>query len=388
MKITGVKVWLVEGVKYNWTMLKVTTDTGHTGVGEATNWPGSPVVEAAARHVGERVIGLDPMRTDFIWTKLYRDLNWLGPYGASMCAISGLDMALLDLKGKVLGVPCYELLGGAFRNEIELYANYWFTGGEHTPEDYARQAREVVAAGFTGLKFDPFAHTNYLYGTDLNTNLALTQEDQDRAYEVTKAVREAIGPGLDMMIETHAMMNGQMAVRMAERLAPLGMTWYEEPAGPENASNLRALRDRLPGSVSICVGERHYTRHGFRPLFEQHVCDIVMPDITRCGGPSEMKRIATMAEAYNVLIAPHNPNGPLSTLASAHVCASIPNFFRCEFMKNDVAWRDEVLSHPLDIRDGKLFLSERPGLGVDLLEEELEKHPGVRKIDANKNYYV
>lgn len=388
MKITRVDVWLVEGVKYNWTLLKVHTDTGHTGVGEATNWPGSPMIEAAARHVGERVVGLDPLRTDFIWTKLYRDLNWIGPFGVSMCAISGLDMALLDLKAKVLGVPMYQLLGGAYRTSIPLYANYWFTGGDLTPESYARQARRVMDAGFNGLKFDPFAHTNYLYGTDLNTNLALSSEQQDRAVAVTAAVREAIGPNCDLMLETHAMLNGQMAVRMAERLAPCGMTWYEEPAGPENANTLRALRDRLPGDVSICVGERHYTRHGFRPVLEAHVCDIIMPDITRCGGPSEMKRIATMAEAYNVLVAPHNPNGPLSTLASAHVCASIPNFFRCEYMFNDVPWRDAVLTHPLDVRDGRLHLSERPGLGVDLVEEELLKHPGVRGLHERANFYV
>ena len=201
-------------------------------------------------------------------------------------------------------------------------------------------------------------------------------------------MREAVGPGFDLMIETHAMMNGQMAVRMAERLAPLGMTWYEEPAGPENPDTLRALRERLPGNVSICVGERHYTRHGFRPVLERHICDIIMPDITRCGGPSELKRIATMAEAYNVLIAPHNPNGPLSTLASAHVCAAIPNFFRQEFMFNDVPWRDEILSHPLDIQDGRLRLPDRPGLGVDLVEAALEAHPGVRAMDARPGFYV
>ncbi|MGH7944928.1 MAG: mandelate racemase/muconate lactonizing enzyme family protein [Opitutaceae bacterium] len=388
MKITDVKVWLVEGIKYNWTLLKVYTDTGHTGVGEATNWPGSPIIEAAARHIGERVRGFDPLRTDFVWTKLYRDLNWIGPTGASLCAISGLDMALLDLKAKACGMPMYQLLGGAFRTELPLYANYWFTGGGHTPEDYAQQARRVIAAGFTGLKFDPFAHTNYLYGSDLSTNLSLSLEQQQRAVAITRAVREAIGPGADLMIETHAMLNGQIAVKMAEALAPFGMTWYEEPAGPESAANLRALRDRLPGNVSICVGERHYTRHGFRPVFESHICDIVMPDITRCGGPSEMKRIATMAEAYNVLIAPHNPNGPLSTLASAHVCASIPNFFRCEFMFNDVPWRDTVVTTPLDIRDGRLHLSERPGLGVDLVEEEMAKHPGIRELTARPNFYV
>ncbi len=387
MKITDVKVWSVEGIKYNWTLLKVYTDTGHTGVGEATNWPGSPIIEAAARHVGQRVLGLDPMRTDFIWTKLYRDLNWIGPFGASMCAISGLDMALLDLKAKVLGVPMYQLLGGAYRTEICLYANYWFTGGGHTPEDYAAQIRKVKQAGFTGCKFDPFAHTNYLYGTDLKCNLTLDEEAQERAVAVSKAVREAAGPNFDIMIETHAMLNGQMAVRMAEKLAPIGMTWYEEPAGPETAETLRALRQRLPGNVSICVGERHYTRFGFRRVLEEHICDIIMPDITRCGGPSELKRIATMAEAYNVLVAPHNPNGPLSTLASAHVCAAIPNFFRQEFMFNDVPWRDTVIDHPLDVRNGHLYLSDRPGLGVDLVEEEMEKHPGVTDL-SRPGFYV
>ncbi len=388
MKIAEVKVWLVEGVKYNWTMIKITTDTGLSGVGEATNWPGSPIIRAAAEHVGERILGLDTLRTDFIWQKLYRDLNWIGPFGASMCAISGVDMALLDLKGKHYGMPCYELLGGAFRRNIRLYANYWFTGGDLSGPSYASQARRVKEAGFTGLKFDPFAHTNYLYGEDLETNLSLSPAQQDTAFEVTRAVREAVGPEFDMMIETHAMLNFEVAVKMAERLAPLGVTWYEEPAGPENADTLRAFRERLPSKVPICVGERHYTRHGFRPVLEKHVCDVIMPDITRCGGPSEMKRIATMAEAYGVLVAPHNPNGPLSTLASAHVCASIPNFFRCEYMFNDVPWRDAVITHPLDVRGGYLHLSDSPGLGVDLVEAELEKHPGITDLKGKPNFYV
>jgi galactonate dehydratase len=386
MKITDVKVWLVEGIKYNWTLLKIYTDTGHTGVGEATNWPGSPIIEAAAKHVGERIIGLDPMRTDFIWTKLYRDLNWIGPFGVSMCAISAVDMALLDLKGKVLGVPCYELLGGAFRKEILLYANYWFTGGDFAPEDYVRQAKAVSDAGFTGLKFDPFAHTNYLYGEDLSSNLSLTPGGQDRAYAITKAVREAVREQFDIMIETHAMLNFKTAIKMSQRLAELDIAWYEEPVGPESAETLKAIRERLDPSVSICVGERHYTRYGIRPVLEKQLCDIIMPDITRCGGPSEMKRMATMAEIYNVLIAPHNPNGPLSTLASAHVCATIPNFFRQEFMFTDVPWRDTVITHPIEVRNGHLILSDRPGLGVDLVEEEMEAHPGVREF--RKGFYV
>jgi galactonate dehydratase len=378
MKITEVKVWLVEGVKYNWTMLKIYTDTGHTGVGESTNWPGSQIVEAATKEIGQRIIGLDPMRTDFIWTKLYRDLNWVGPYGASMCAISGIDMALLDLKAKVLNVPMYELLGGQYRTEIPLYANYWFLGGGHNVKDYAEQAKKVKEAGFSGLKFDPFAHTNYFYGEDLSSELTLTRTQQDLAFNVSRGVRDAVGQDMDIMIETHAMLNFKVAVTMAERLAELDITWFEEPAGPESAKTLRAFRERIDPKVSICVGERHYTRHGIRDVLENHISDIIMPDITRCGGPSEMKRMATMAEAYSVLIAPHNPNGPLSTLASSHVCASIPNFFRQEFIFNDVPWRDTIISEPLNIVNGKMVLSKRAGLGVDLIEEEMEKHPGIR----------
>jgi galactonate dehydratase len=144
--IEEVKVWLVEGVKYNWTMLKVITDTGHTGVGEATNWPGSPIIEAAARHAGERIIGLDPMRTDFIWTKLYRDLNWIGPYGASLCAISGLDMALLDLKAKVLGVPMLRAAGRRVPHESSSTPT---TGSSapRTSRATTRGRRRVVEAG-------------------------------------------------------------------------------------------------------------------------------------------------------------------------------------------------------------------------------------------------
>lgn len=384
MKIEKVEVWLVEGIKYNWTMLRITADNGLTGVGEATNWPGSPLVYHAAQHLGERIIGEDPRRIDYIWTKLYRDLNWLGPTGVMMCAMSGIDMALLDMKGKMLGVPCYELLGGAFRKEILLYANYWFIKGGHNPEDYARQAKEVVDKGFTGMKFDPFAHTNYLFGDDLSTNLTLTPSQEDLAYNIVKAVRDAVGQDVLLAIETHAMLSMPTAIRMAERLAPLNLMWYEEPVGPESANTLKYIRQQT--AVPICVGERHYSRWGFRPVLEQQLVDYIMPDITRCGGPSEMKRIATMAETYNIMVAPHNPNGPLSTLASAHVCASLPNFFRQEFMFNDVSWRDEVISRPINVQKGHLILDDAPGLGVELVDEVMSAHPGI--TEPKPGFYV
>jgi galactonate dehydratase len=384
VKIEAVDAWLVEGVKYNWTLLRITDEDGVTGIGEATNWPGSQVVLAAVVDAGKRIRGLESRRIDFIWTKLYRDLNWLGPAGAAMCAISGIDMALLDLNARRRRVPLYDMLGGPIRTEIELYGNYWFLDGGHEPEDYARQAAETVAQGFTGLKLDPFAHVDYLYGDEVATNLVLSPARERLAVDIVRAVRDAVGPDVLLLIETHALLSAATAVRIAGLLEPFRIGWYEEPVGPENPAVLRDIRSRI--AIPISVGERLYTRHGIRPFLELQATDYLMPDVTRCGGPSELKRMAAMAEAYHVAIAPHSPNGPLSTLASAHVCASIPNFFRQEFMVSDVPWRDEVISRPIPLHDGHLVLDDAPGLGVELVDAAMAAHPGV--TEPRPGFYV
>lgn len=386
MKIDKVDVWLVEGIKYNWTLVKVRTNDGLTGVGEGTNWPGSPLIEAACRHVGERIIGEDPSRIDYIWTKLYRDMNWMGQAGPLLSAMSAVDIALWDIKGKRAGMPVYELLGGAYRTEIQLYANYWFLEGDGSPESYARQAKAMAAQGFSACKFDPFAHVNYLYGSDLSSNLSLTEEQKRLALDRLAAVQEALGPEFPIAVETHAMLNGPTAVEMAHRIADRGINcmWYEEPVGPEFVDEIAEIKRQI--RQPVCVGERLHSRFMCRPVLERHAADFLMPDVTRCGGISELKKIATMAESYNVPVAPHNPNGPISTIASAHVVASIPNFFRQEFMLIDVPWRDTVLDSPLPVRGGQFHLSEKPGLGVDLVEEEMARHPGV--VKAGPGFYV
>ncbi|MFN6046204.1 MAG: enolase C-terminal domain-like protein, partial [Verrucomicrobiota bacterium] len=221
MKITNTKTFLVEGLKYNWTLFKIETDSGIHGWGEATNWPGSPLVEAACKHVGDFIIGQDARRLDYLWTKVYRDMNWLGQAGPLLSAISAMDIALWDIKGKFAGMPVYDLLGGLYRKKVQLYANYWFTGGGHSPEDYARQAKETVAKGFTALKFDPFAHVNYWYGEDLSDNNGLTEKQKQLALDVVAAVAKAAGPEVAIAIETHAFLNGPTAVEMANRLAKL-----------------------------------------------------------------------------------------------------------------------------------------------------------------------
>ena len=386
MRITRVKSWLVEGIKYNWVLIKVDTDAGISGVGEGTNWPGSPMVLEACRHAGETILGEDPSRIDYLWTKLYRDFNWVGQAGPVMSAISAIDIALWDIAGKRAGMPVYQLLGGAFREQIKLYANYWFLGGTGTPEEYARQAVLVKAQGFGACKMDPFAHVNYWYGDHLASNLGLTEEQKRTSIDRLVAVQEAVGPDFPIAVETHAMLNGPTAVEMAKRIAAAGINcmWYEEPAGPEFPDEIAAIRRNIP--LPVCVGERLSSRFMARPILEKHAVDILMPDITRCGGIGEMKRIAAMCEAFNVPIAPHNPNGPISTIASAHVMASVPNFFLQEFMVTDVPWRDAVLDKPLPVRNGVFALSDDPGLGFDLNEEELDRHPGITQ--RRPGFYV
>ncbi len=386
MKITKVDAWLVEGIKYNWTLVKVHTDDGLTGVGEATNWPGSPLILAACQHIADRIRGERDDRIDYLWTKLYRDMNWLGQAGPLLSAMSAIDIALWDIKGKRAAMPVYQLLGGPYRTDIQLYANYWFIRGDGTPDSYADQARAMAAQGFTACKFDPFAHVNYLYGSDLSTNLALTEPQKQLALDRLSAVQQALGPGFPIAVETHAMLNGPTAVEMAHRIAARGINcmWYEEPAGPEFVDAIAAIKRQIP--LPVCVGERLHSRFMCRPILERQAADILMPDITRCGGVSELKKIATLAESYNVPIAPHNPNGPISTVASAHVVASIPNFFRQEFMVTDVPWRDTVLGAPLPISGGYFHLTDSPGLGIDLIEEELAAHPGV--LTPREGFYV
>ncbi len=388
MKISAVKTFLVEGIKYNWTLVKVETDAGIHGWGEGTNWPGSPLIEAACQYVGQFVIGMDARRIDYIWTKIYRDMHWLGQAGPLLSAISAIDIALWDIKGKALNAPIYELLGGKYRDRIQLYANYWFIDSDHSPASYAEAARATAAAGFSALKFDPFAHIHYGYGDDLSDRNQLDPEQKQLALDLVSAVADAVGPDLPIAIETHAFLDGPTAVEMAHRLFQLGFNcmWYEEPALPEFPEAIADIRRQIP--LPVCVGERLHSRHMAKRILDLQAADILMPDITRCGGISEMRKIANMAEAYNVPVAPHNPNGPISTIASAHTMATIPNFFRQEFMVKDVAWRNSCLSSALPVDNGFFTLPARPGLGFDIDEAALSERPGLRTAPSDRVFYV
>ncbi|MFN8524508.1 MAG: mandelate racemase/muconate lactonizing enzyme family protein [Chloroflexota bacterium] len=365
MKITNVTAYHLPGTRYPWVFLRIDTDEGIHGIGQASSGPNSAIVAAAAARLGPLLIGEDPSRIEYIWHKLYAGFNSLGSHGFVSALISGVDIALWDIQGKALGLPIYRLLGGKFHEKLVLYSNGWFSGCE-TPDDFARAAKATVEVGHTALKLDPFR----LGDAYLSRYAAGYPPPDDLvAMDIVAAIRETVGPGIEIFIDAHGRFDLPTAVRLANRLAPYRIGWFEEPVPPENWDALRQFRDRC--DVPVCVGERLYTRWQFRPVLDQQLTDYIMPDIVRTGGISEMKKIATMAEAYFVPISPHDATGPITMAAGAQVMMSTPNFFRLEIAYSELPRYQEALYPPLDIHDGYFHVSDRPGLGHDLRPEYL-----------------
>jgi galactonate dehydratase len=388
VKITDLKVYVVdafaaaagrrpasaraEGWTLLWTFVAVETDAGLTGYGECSNFPGngSLIVGDAVRRVREFVVGEDPADINRLWHRVFRKAAYLGPRGLPTAVVSGIDIALWDVTGKVTGRPVYDLLGGKVRPAVPLYANGWFTDCE-TPAQYGAAARAVVAEGHVAVKLDPFLemqpfHTGYLSGQ-------ISPAGEQLGVDIVAAVREAVGPAVEILIDCHGHYNVPTAVRLARRLEPYRIGWFEEPVPPESNQALKAVREQV--DLPICVGERLYTRWDFLPIFEGRLADFVMPDIVWTGGISELVRIATMAEAYHVPISPHNAMGPLQIAAGAHVAMTVPNFYRLEHSVSFIPQYQACLREPLAFDGEHLFLSDRPGLGHDLDVERLRAHP-------------
>ncbi|MCH7593263.1 MAG: mandelate racemase/muconate lactonizing enzyme family protein [Chloroflexi bacterium] len=288
--------------------------------------------------------------------------------------VAGFDMALWDIKGKATGRPVFDLLGGKFRNPVRLYANGWFRGAR-TPDEYAAAAKAMVALGHTASKHDPFQemqpfHSMYQDGQ-------ISHEGEQLGYDIVAAVREAVGPAHEVLIDAHGHYNVPTAIRIANNLYErFNIAWFEEPVPPESFDALKQVRKNT--AAPICVGERLFTRFDFVPIFRDGLADFIMPDTIWTGGISEIKRIATMAEAYYIPISPHCvPAGPLELIAAAHVCASVPNFYRLEHAVENIPMQNELLTEPMDISDGAFRLNEKPGLGYDLDPDVLasKRHP-------------
>jgi len=271
-------------------------------------------------------------------------------------ALGAVDMALWDIKGKALGLPVYELLGGKVKDTLVLYANGWFSGAKE-PEEFAEKAVETVAQGFRALKWDPFGSL-YLY---------VTRKDLHDIEANVRSVREAVGESIDLIIEGHGRFNLTGARKIAEVLTGYNPSWFEEPIIPGNNQALADLRrgTRIP----IVAGERAYSSYDAYAMLQSDSVDIFQPDAAHIGGITELKRIAAISMVHSISISPHNPNGPIANMATVQFAASCENFYMLETMNTDVPWRKELFDEDIEFRNGCFIIPNGPGLNIDVREE-------------------
>ena len=378
MKVTGADIYLCDITGRHPVLIQVLTDEGLTGLGEAGISYGAGATAAAGmlKDLCEKyLLGSDPFRIESLWQQMYDHCFWAKGGGPIVFAgMSAIEQALWDIKGKALGVPVYELLGGKVRDRVRVYANGWL-GGACGPEEYAARAAEVAAQGYTCLKFYPFSGEQ-----------VITPQRIERGVETVRAVREAVGPHCEIGIDIRARLNIWSARRVAWKLEPFDVAWIEEPILYDNVEALAALARQV--RVPMATGEQLYTRWEFRALLEQNAVSIIQPDICHAGGISELKKLAAMAECYTVTVAPHNSNGPLSTIASLHLDMCVPNAFMQEVFLNFLPRYNEVLTRPIQIVDGHCTPPDGPGWGVELREDVLRKYPPVSYTPVESEPYL
>lgn len=368
MKITDVKVHLIRTrrnttIPSPWVLVQVFTDEGLVGLGDATNWPGGTIIKQSIEELSRLIIGQDPFHIELLYHRMYIALNQIGQTGAVIAAISGIEIALWDIVGQATGRPIYDLLGGPVRDRVRFYSH------ASTPEACAHLAEKGVTAIKAYYPVPPMPK-----GERMWSFRSVTVAEELAALDHLKRCREAVGNDVDLCHDAQARYSTSSAIRMANRLEEVGLLFFEEPVPPENIQEMKKVRAST--NMPICTGERRYTRFGFRDLIASQAVDMIMPDVVRCGGISETKKIATMAESYYMHVTPHNPNSPVSTLASLHVMANIPNGLLLEVVddEQDPDWRDDLLTDPPVVEDGTLLLPTKPGLGAALNMDVVEKY--------------
>ncbi len=361
MQITQLKTFVVDAFRANYVFVKLYTDAGHTGVGEATVEGSELTVAACLEEFGRYLVGKDPFSIEHHLEMMNRDWYWrTGVIHRS--ALSALEAAMLDIKGKALGVPVYELLGGRHRDRLPCYANAWFTGARE-PAEFAAKAEATLKMGFKALKWDPFGMSY----------LRMDRAARNKAIAIVAAVRDAVGPDIELLIEGHGRLNVPTAIAMGQELARFRPYWFEEPIPPESIDALAEVRARC--GIPVAAGERYYEPERFRELVERGAADFLQPDICHVGGLMEAKKIAGLAHMRYLPIAPHNPMGPVGNAMTMHLAAAIPNFEMLETMATDVPRRGEVAPEDLVMVNGDMLISDRPGLGIDIDEEACLRYP-------------
>jgi galactonate dehydratase len=375
MKITGVRPWLVKtGASYwgEYLFVEVTTDEGISGWGEITTTTrlANRALCSILGRIGAVLEGEDPSRIERIWHKIFRSFTYMGSRGAGVECVSAIDIALWDIRGKVLGQPIYELLGGPVRDEISLYTHpdqSKFT----SKEGVVAEIRAIVDSGHTALKFDPFPYQGSREQRDGYLDGMMTRKDEREAAELTALIRETTGPDVEILIDAHGRFDVPTAIRLCRTLEEAGkIDWFEEPVPPESLNALKQVREKVNAAIS--VGERGHTKWDFVPILEGKLADYIMPDVTWTGGITELKKISALCEAYYVPVSPHDASGPINVVAGAHVMMTVPNFYRLETSRWDLSTYNPFLVTPLDNSNGALKLTRLPGLGIEMNREYLE----------------
>jgi galactonate dehydratase len=360
MKITQLEILPAPYQGRAYIYVKLHTDEGIIGIGEAACSGKEDALMGALRDIEHVLIGEDPFQVEKLWQMIYRNAFWRGG-PVLIGALSGVEHALWDIKGKALNVPVYELIGGMYRHQVKVYC--WIGGG--TPESWAEAATERIANGWGGLKFTPFDPTGPAF------NLAHGK----RVEAIVKAVREAVGDEVPIAIDGHGRLNPVNAMEMAKRIEPYGILFFEEAVLPESVDAMATLRRNA--GVPIATGERLYTRYPFREYLVKGAVDVVQPDICTCGGIMEAFKIAAMADAFFATIAPHNPLSPLSTVICLHLDTVVPNFLIQEVPNGNNPERKNLLvgfeEKPVD---GHLTVPQGPGWGVSLNEDYIRSLSG------------
>ena len=390
MKITSADIYScnVNPANGNWipVLLRLRTDEGIDGVGELAlaYGTGSDAGVGMLKQMAERfVLNANPMRIEAMWHTLFRRTFW-GQGGGPVVygAMSAIDMALWDIKGKALGVPVCALLGGPVSDTLRVYANGWYTTRTDegrrscgSPEEYAEAAQKVVADGYNAMKFDPFAVR--ADGVWDYPERLLTKERADLAYARVAAVRDAVGPDVDILVEVHGNLGTTSAIEFGRRIVDLRPFFYEEPVDAMNVEAMLKVSQNVP--LPIAAGERLYTRYGFREYIEKQALDILQPDMGLAGGISEVKKIAAYAETYDIHVQPHNCAGPVSTAAAVQLDACITNFVIQEWFPYRTDGTYELVEEALEPKaeDSTYTLPDTPGLGVTLNEKVVNKYLAV-----------
>ncbi len=361
MKITNIEAFIVDTGTRNLIFLKVNTDQDICGVGEAYSVGPDRATEETVQYFEEWLVGMDPMDIEGIWQKLYIGSRF--PGGSVInSAVSGIDHALWDIKGKALDTPVYQLLGGKCRNRIRVYQN----PGGATPEETSANAQQLIETyGFTAIKTNPLP-------TDVSEKpwpKVLKWVDAKMSL-----LRKSLGDEIDIALDPHAkILEPAKAIDLCTVVAPYRPMFVEEPLRPENVEAMAFVRSKSP--VPIATGEMLYTKWEFRDLMKEKAVDIIQPDICCCGGVTEIKKIAALAEAEYVTIAPHNPMGPVATAVNAQFAATAPNFVILEYKVDTESPRKDLIKEPYEMRDGYLELPTKAGFGIELNEEYYRDHP-------------